>query len=110
MLLCRTWPLPRKSGKTTGCNLFAGLTCSFTTLHAKSCDALPALLATIVLPDFARSFPAGKKRYYARKHKTVNPEIKSAQRHDRKAGRVYGLWVEAFFCLDLLVTFGSSQK
>jgi hypothetical protein len=38
-----------------GCNLFAGLTCRFYTLHAKICYALPALSATIVLPDFARS-------------------------------------------------------
>jgi len=36
--------------------------------------------------------------------------VKSAQRHDRKAGRVYGLRAEAFFCLDFLVTFVSRQK
>jgi hypothetical protein len=43
-----------------GCNLFAGLPCRFETLYAKICYALPPLMATIVLPDFTRSFPAGK--------------------------------------------------
>ncbi|MGN6180137.1 MAG: hypothetical protein ACTHNW_13195 [Mucilaginibacter sp.] len=34
----------------------------------------------------------------------------SAQSPDGKPGREYGLRAEGFFRLDLLVTFGSSQK
>jgi hypothetical protein len=36
--------------------------------------------------------------------------ILRAQRPAGKPGRVSGLWAEGFFLLDLLVTFGSSQK
>jgi hypothetical protein len=39
MLLCRQGPLAHKPGKTTGCNIFAGLPHCFVTLHAKICYA-----------------------------------------------------------------------
>jgi hypothetical protein len=61
MLLCRTVPLPCKSGKTAGCNLFAPLLSRLALASAKSCEALPAHKATIVLPDFTRSRSAEKK-------------------------------------------------
>jgi len=77
----------------------------------------PPHKATIVLPDFGRSCSA-------------DGETKKERWSDRKAGRAYGGndglafamcgalqkrkepagRAEAFFCLDLLVTFGSSQK
>jgi hypothetical protein len=63
MLLCRTRPSPRKSGKT-----WAGNICGHIA-HKGPCAAkislCPAfaLKATIVLPDFARSFSNdGKKK------------------------------------------------
>ncbi len=56
-LLCRTWPLPCKSGKTSGCNLlpcFARARPGF----CKSYYALATLIGQLVLPDFARSLSA----------------------------------------------------
>jgi hypothetical protein len=60
-------PLRCKSGKTWAAIFLHLSPYRLVNLYAKSCDALPALLATIVLPDFTRSFPAGKKRCYSRK-------------------------------------------
>jgi hypothetical protein len=62
MLLCRTKPLPCKSGKTC-----AGKVCGHSA-HTGPCAAkifyaLPLRKATLVLPDFARSCSTdGKKR------------------------------------------------
>jgi hypothetical protein len=62
MLLCRTRPLPCKSAKT-----WAAKSCPTSFAHglrfSKYCYALPAHMATIVLPDFGRSSSAdGKKK------------------------------------------------
>ncbi|WP_377021477.1 hypothetical protein [Mucilaginibacter angelicae] len=51
-------PLPCKPGRTTGCNYFALLRSHFPNASAKTCYAPAAAQATIVLPAFARSFPA----------------------------------------------------
>ena len=88
----------------------------------------PALKAVIVLSDFARSWSVDRVHLVLL---TLLNESKIKEREaDRKAGRVYGVndglafamcaarkrrkepaeRAEAFFCLDFLVTFGSSQK
>ncbi|MFS2190463.1 hypothetical protein ACCC92_27575, partial [Mucilaginibacter sp. Mucisp84] len=53
--------LPCKPGRTTGCNYFA-LT-SPAPLLQKLAMPFPALLATIVLPAFARSLPADRSGF-----------------------------------------------
>ena len=82
-----------------GCNLFASLPYRFTTLHAKSCDALPTLLATIVLPDFARSSPAGKSAATPVKNQGTNQKHESKARKGttEKRAREYGLQRGSFF-------------
>ena len=52
----------RQIRQNLGCNLFALLRLHLACASAKSCYALPPHLATIVLPDFTRSFPVGKKQ------------------------------------------------
>jgi hypothetical protein len=47
-----------QTGQNRGCNYFALLRTRFPNASAKTCYALPALKATIVLPDFARSLSA----------------------------------------------------
>jgi len=71
-----------QSRKNLGCNLFAGLPYRFITLHAKSCEALPALLATIVFPAFSRSLSADEGHHCKLKnlhirisaHRPLSPE------------------------------------
>ncbi len=102
---------------------------SFALASASATIAMPfpALLPTIVLPDFARSCSADGRI----KPLALNKILKQNERWaDRKAGRAYGGndglafamcaarkkrkepagSVEAFFCLDFLVTFLSRKK
>jgi len=54
----RSWPLPCKTGRTTGC-LILPLLCSLKPLvSGKIANALPAAPPIIVLPAFARSCSA----------------------------------------------------
>jgi hypothetical protein len=54
-------PLPCKSDKTTGCNLFALLRSLFPSLQQKFAMPRPMLKAIIVLSDFVRSLSAEEK-------------------------------------------------
>jgi hypothetical protein len=95
---------------------------------AKFANALSVAQATIVLIDFTRSW-SDDRGAFSTTALLNKPLIKECEA-DRKAGRVYGGndglafamcearkrrkepagRVEAFFCLDLLVTFLSREK
>jgi hypothetical protein len=92
--------------KTTGCNIFAPLSLTQPYASAKSCYAPATAHATIVLPDFVRSCLADvfKLKYILKK------KSKSAKACRKPGPGSMALCGEGFFRLDLLVTFGSSQK
>jgi hypothetical protein len=92
--------------KTTGCNIFAPLSLTQPYASAKSCYALVTAQATIVLPDFVRSRLADvfKLKYILKKKSKKRKGLPETR------ARESGPWAEGFFRLDLLVTFGSSQK
>jgi hypothetical protein len=63
MLLCRTWPLPYSSGKTSGRAAFALLSLSHKPALLKNLRMpVPGLKVAIVLPSLIRSFFADKIR------------------------------------------------
>jgi hypothetical protein len=99
-----------KADKTSGCNLFAGLPCRQQTLHAKICYALCPLHWPSVLSAFARSLSAAILDSRPKHKSHFNPKSKAGKgRTENRAGSM-ACRAEGFFCLDLLVTFGSSQK
>jgi len=87
-------PLPCKSGKTWAAN-------SCPDVHgqpfANICYALRPHKATIVLPDFARSFSAEQKRLLVKEITLIPTSTKAGKGLSEKRAKESGLCREAFF-------------
>ncbi len=132
------WPLPCRSGRTTGCNYFAlpALSPCFCKNLLCPCSRTRPPLFYPLSPEAYLLTKRGEEARFrevrTKKHTMVkiqetkftitqngiyrnintitNPKAKAGKGLTEKRAREYGLWGEAFFCLGFLVTFGPSQK